>query len=114
MEGSLGVEGAAGIQGLMDACLKAHVHRVVLDLENVTFISSAGMGAFLSAVGELRKNDGDMVLVRLKDKIRNVFRNLDVLDYFVLMDDVAQAVECFRAGKLPHSLSIEELTAAAA
>lgn len=114
VEGSLGIEGSAGIQGLLDACLKEHVFRIILDLEEVTFISSAGMGAFLSAVGELRKNGGDMVFVRMQDKISNVFRNLDVLDYFVTAGDVEGAVALFRDGNLPRPLSLKELTAAAA
>jgi len=111
MEGALGVEGAAGIQGLLDACMKARVYRLVLDMGGVSFISSAGMGAFLSAVGELRKKNGDMILIYLPDKIRGVFKNLDVLDYFLVADDVARALERLR-GELPRPPSLEELTAA--
>ena len=62
VSGALGVEGSAGIQGLLDACLNEKVYNIILDLEGVTFISSAGMGAFLSAVGELRKKKGGMLL----------------------------------------------------
>ena len=110
VSGSLGVEGSTGVQGLLEACLRQGVHRIVLDLEDVSFISSAGMGAFLSAVGELRKNGGDMILVRLQDRIRNVFRNLDVIDYFALADDLEDAVARFRGGDLPRPPSLKELT----
>ncbi len=112
--GSLAVEGAAGIQGLFDVCVREKVYRIVLDLAAVNFISSAGMGALLSSVGELRKNSGDMIFVKMQDKIMGVFKNLDVLDYFIVADDVDHAVERFRSGKLPRPPSLEELTAAAA
>jgi anti-anti-sigma factor len=111
VSGALGVEGSTGIQRLLDACLKEKVHKVVLDLEGVNFISSAGMGAFLSAVGELRKKRGDIIFARMRDKILTVFKTLDVLDYFIVADDVEGAVERFRGGKLPRPPSIEELTA---
>ncbi|MGD8717643.1 MAG: HD domain-containing protein [Candidatus Zixiibacteriota bacterium] len=111
VSGALGVEGSAGIQGLLDACMKEGVNKIVLDLHEVGFISSAGMGAFLSAVGELRKKTGDIIFARMQDKILSVFKNLDVLDYFIVADDVEQAVERFRGGQLPQPPSIEELTA---
>ncbi len=114
VSGTLGVEGSAGIQGLLDACLKQKAYRIVLDLQGVDFISSAGMGAFLSAVGEMRKNGGDIIFVKMQNKILTVFKTLDVLDYFIVADDVDQAVERFRAGKLPKPPSLEELTAGAA
>jgi anti-anti-sigma factor len=110
VSGTLGVEGSAGIQGLLDACLKEKVFRIVLDLQGVDFISSAGMGAFLSAVGEMRKNEGDIIFVKMQNKILSVFKTLDVLDYFIVADDVDQAVERFRGGKLPKPPSLEELT----
>jgi anti-anti-sigma factor len=109
--GTLGVEGSAGIQGLLDACMKEKVYRVVLDLEDVDLISSAGMGAFLSAVGELRKKNGDIIFVKMQNRIVTVFKNLDVLDYFIVADDVTQAIERFRGGELPRPPTIEELTA---
>ncbi|UCH79368.1 MAG: HD domain-containing protein [Candidatus Coatesbacteria bacterium] len=112
--GALGVEGSAGIQGLLDACLKEQVRHIILDLGEVNFVSSAGMGAFLSAVGELRKQAGDIIFSRMQDKIMTVFRTLDVLDYFIVADTVDQAVERFRAGTLPRPPSLEELTAGAA
>jgi anti-anti-sigma factor len=113
VSGALGVEGSAGIQGLLDACLKEKVYKIILDLEGVTFISSAGMGAFLSAVGELRKKKGDIIFARMRDKILTVFKTLDVLDYFIVAEDIDDAVDRFRGGKLPEPPSIEELTAAA-
>ncbi len=112
--GVLGVEGSVGIQGLLDACLKEKVNRVVLDLQGVDFISSAGMGALLSAVGEMRKKGGDIIFVKMQNKILTVFKTLDVLDYFIVADDVDQAVERFRGGRLPKPPSLEELTARAA
>jgi anti-anti-sigma factor len=114
VSGALGVEGSAGIQGLLDACLKEQVSQIILDLGEVNFVSSAGMGAFLSAVGELRKQAGDIIFSRMQDKIMTVFRTLDVLDYFIVADTVDQAVDRFRAGTLPRPPSLEELTAGAA
>lgn len=82
LAGSLGVEGSGGLTKLFDACLKEKVYSIIIDLSQVDFISSAGMGVFLSVVGELREHNGDIIFMAMPDKIRKIFSSLDVLDYF--------------------------------
>jgi anti-anti-sigma factor len=82
LSGSLGVEGSRGMSRLFDACLKEKVYKIIIDLEEINFISSAGMGVFLSVVGELREHEGDIVFLNMPDKIKKIFSSLDVLDYF--------------------------------
>jgi anti-anti-sigma factor len=89
--GSLGVEGATGVAGLFQVCLQEKAYKVIVDLQDVNFISSAGMGAFLSVVGELRANGGDIIFVKMSEKIARVFESLDVLDYFVVVPDIVTA-----------------------
>jgi|GEM_PF-1344138 len=95
--GSLGVEGATGVAGLFQACLQEEVFKIVVDLQDVSFISSAGMGAFLSVVGELRSRGGDIIFVKMSDKIARVFESLDVLDYFTGAPDISAAKAKLRA-----------------
>jgi len=82
LSGSLGVEGSRGLAKLFDACLKEKVYRIIIDLSEVDFISSAGMGVFLSVVGELRENEGDIIFMQMTEKVKKIFTSLDVLDYF--------------------------------
>ena len=89
--GSLGVEGATGVAGLFQVCIQEGVCKIVVDLQDVNFISSAGMGAFLSVVGELRSRGGDIIFVKMSDKIARVFESLDVLDYFTGASDISGA-----------------------
>lgn len=93
--GVLGVEGASGLQGLFAACLRENAYRIIIDMAELTFISSAGVGAFLSVVGELRKHSGDLVFVSMPERIRRVFDSLDMLDYFMVQDSVEDAIASF-------------------
>jgi anti-anti-sigma factor len=95
--GSLGVEGATGVAGLFQACLQEEVCKIVVDLQDVSFISSAGIGAFLSVVGELRSRGGDIIFVKMSDKITRVFESLDVIDYFTGASDISAAKAKLRA-----------------
>jgi anti-anti-sigma factor len=93
--GVLGVEGASGLQGLFNACLREKAFKLIIDMSELTFISSAGVGTFLSVVGELRKQGGDLIFVSMPEKIRRVFDSLDMLDYFLVLDSVEDAIKSF-------------------
>lgn len=98
--GDVGVEGAGGVAGLFQACLREKVYKIIVDLQDVNFVSSAGMGAFLSVVSELRAHGGDIVFVKMSDKIIGVFESLDVLDYFITAPDIRTAKSELRAKAL--------------
>jgi anti-anti-sigma factor len=98
--GDVGVEGATGVAGLFQACLREKVYKIIVDLQDVNFVSSAGMGAFLSVVSELRAHGGDIVFVKMSDRIIAVFESLDVLDYFITAPDIRTAKSELRAKTL--------------
>ncbi|UCE27468.1 MAG: HD domain-containing protein [Candidatus Coatesbacteria bacterium] len=104
--GTLGVEGATGVAGLFQACLQEKVFKIVVDLKDVSFISSAGIGAFLSVVGELRSRGGDIIFVKMSDKIARVFESLDVLDFFTDALDISSAKVKLRA--IPTAETVTE------
>ncbi|MCP4230655.1 MAG: HD domain-containing protein [bacterium] len=95
LSGALGVEGSTGVQGLLKACVDEQLFRLILDIGEVSFISSAGMGAFLSIVGELREKGGDIVFVKMRDKIKGIFQSLDLLDFFNIVDSIDEAKTAF-------------------
>jgi anti-anti-sigma factor len=93
LSGSLGVEGSRGMSRLFDACLKEKAYKIIIDLAEISFISSAGMGVFLSVVGELREHSGDIIFLNMPDKIRKIFASLDVLDYFESFKSEGEALK---------------------
>lgn len=58
--------------------LEAGEKHVVLDLRGLNYISSAGIGALMSLTQQLRKNRGDLVLLRPNKK---VYKILDLLGF---------------------------------
>lgn len=59
--------------------------RIVVDCSKLDYISSAGLGVFMSYVEELNKKEARMVLCGLNLKVRNVF---DILGLDQLLDIV--------------------------
>ena len=48
-------------------------NRVILDCENLEYISSAGLRVVLEATKEIKRNDGKIMLCALKDYIKELF-----------------------------------------
>ena len=64
VHGEIDFEGAPSLRlALIEAIDEHPGHRVVVDLEGVDFIDSAGLGMLVGGLKRARGNDGDLVLV---------------------------------------------------
>ena len=57
--------------------LKSLIHeghaRVLVDLGSVTWINSTGLGILISGYTTLKRNDGEMKLINVSDRIDSIF-----------------------------------------
>ncbi len=67
--------------------------RVIVDLTNVTFIDSSGLGALISALKALRANGGDLVLCSMSAQVRTVFEITRLLRVFEVFEGSGPALE---------------------
>ena len=66
--------------------------QVVVDLENVDFIDSTGLGVLVGAVRRARSSDGDVRLVCTNSRILKIFGVTGLDEVFVIAGTVADAV----------------------
>lgn len=52
------------------------IHHIHLSLEQLTFISSAGISALMHLTHRLRQRTGELVLVKPSEKVHRVFKTL--------------------------------------
>ena len=76
------------LQGL----LNAGKYKIVVDLSDAHYISSAGWGVFIGEIGRIRGNKGDLVLTGLNEEIENVFKLLEFNSILKVFRDVESAV----------------------
>jgi anti-anti-sigma factor len=65
--------------------------RIVIDLSEVTYISSGGWGIFTAEVGGLRQRGGDIVLSGMTSEVYDVYELLGFADVLRAFTDVAEA-----------------------
>jgi anti-sigma B factor antagonist len=79
---------------LFSSTLKSLVHeektRVLVDLGNVTWVNSTGLGILISGYSTLKRSNGEMKLVNVSDRIDSIFmvtKLYSVFDSFKTEDD---------------------------
>ena len=96
-----------GLDGEIDASTAAAVQqqilvlaqpeaRLLLDMTNVPYMSSAGLRVLLSAYRQVSAKQGKIVLVGLAEEIRDTMDTTGFLRFFTVRDDLAAGLEALR------------------
>ena len=58
-------------------------YNIVVNFEDLNYISSAGLGVFMAYIEKIRENEGDIKLSSMSDKVYNIF---DLLGFPLLYE----------------------------
>jgi len=72
-------------------------YKIVVNFENLSYISSAGLGVFMGFIEDIRKHGGDIKLTNMQPKIFRVFDLLGFPTLYDILDDENMAIEKFNA-----------------
>ncbi|MEM9326461.1 MAG: STAS domain-containing protein [Bacteroidota bacterium] len=67
--------------------------RILIDLSDLEYISSAGLGVFISYIDEIRAQGIELVLFGLKEKVQQVFQILGIHDLLTIEETEADALK---------------------
>jgi anti-sigma B factor antagonist len=70
-------------------------YRMIVDCAGLTYISSAGLGVFMSFIEDVREKDGDIKICALTEPVYQVFDILGFPALFDIVPDRQTAVEKF-------------------
>ena len=100
-EGRLTFTAGAELSRRISAIGMAAATKVVLNLERVSYVDSAGLGAIVDAYMQLRKRDGVMKFVNPSNRTRHVLQITGIATLVETHPTVIAAVESFRAVPIP-------------
>ena len=69
--------------------------KILLNLADVDYIDSSGLGHLVSAVASVRKVKGDLKLLKLTNKVHDVLQITKLHTIIDIMDNEAAAIESF-------------------
>ena len=88
-------EGSAAIREVVRDLLAKARKKIVLDLADVDYIDSAGLGALVSAFTSVRNEGGDLKLVYLTQKVQDLLQMTKLYTVFDVYDDETAAIKSF-------------------
>ncbi len=83
------------LQELLDSLLRQGNHFYLLDLENLDYISSAGLGVLMGILREVREKEGDLKIVNMSEKIERVFYLLGFSRLMKVYNSEEEALQAF-------------------
>lgn len=72
------------------------VYRIAVDLSGLDYISSAGAGVFIGAIGTAQENDGNIILMRPSSNVKEVFDLLGLSQIFTFKENRDEAVKALK------------------
>lgn len=83
-------------EGEIQKALAEGRFRIVVNCRDLSYIASAGLGAIMGAIEEIRSNGGDLRLTNLNETVRNIFEILGFNHLYRIFPSEAEAVVSFR------------------
>jgi anti-sigma B factor antagonist len=83
-------------EGEIQKALDAERYCIIVNCEGLTYIASAGLGALMGVIEEVRHHGGDIRLAELNETVRNIFEILGFHHLYRIFPSEAEAVHSFR------------------
>ncbi len=96
VEGFLDAHTVPDMEKVIQELLQQQKYRLIVDFSALSYISSAGLGVFMSVIGDVKNNNGDIVLMKMPPKIYKVFDLLGFTEIFSIVDDEDAALSVFK------------------
>lgn len=97
LKGELDAHTASELEAAIQKCQGDDRYKIVVNGQDLQYISSAGLGVFMAYIEEIREKEGDIKIAALQPRVFNVF---DLLGFPMLFDVVEtedEAVDRFNS-----------------
>lgn len=97
LEGRITIgEGSVMLRNRIQQLLQSGERRFLMNLSEVNYIDSSGLGQLVSSYTAVRNQDGELKLLGLTRRVRDLMQITKLLTVFDVFDDEAQALKSFR------------------
>ena len=100
---SLG-DGSTALRDLVRNLISEGNKKILLNLRNVDYIDSSGLGELVSAFTSMRSGGGALKLLNLSKRVQALLQITKLYTVFDITDDEATSVESFSPSIWPASL----------
>ncbi len=99
LSGRLDSISAPKLKDRVKACAGNGLIRLVIDMADIDFVDSSGLGSLVACLRSLNKLAGDMRIAALQDRVRAVFELIRLHHIFEIFDSAGAAVNSFQSAE---------------
>ena len=92
LQGYLDAHNFEKLETVFEKHFAEEVYRFVVDIRRLEYVSSAGAGVFIGAVGTCQDNGGNIVLVQPSQEVKEIFELLGVYQIFPVLKKKEKAL----------------------
>ena len=85
-------------EGELQKSMEQRRFKIVMNCAGLSYIASAGLGAIMGAIEEIRSNGGDLRLTNLNETVLNIFEILGFNHLYRIFPSELEAISSFRQG----------------
>jgi anti-sigma B factor antagonist len=89
-------EGSVVLRDTIRDLVAKEQKKILLNLGDVTYIDSSGIGELVSAFTSVRREGGDLKLLNLTKKVHDLLQITKLYTVFDIKDDEATAIKSFK------------------
>ena len=87
LAGSLDTDTAPQLEARIDESIDSNVTALIMDMKDLEFLSSAGLGVIFMTMKELKSRQGKTMLINLQPQIQRVFEIIKAVDGMSIFKD---------------------------
>ncbi len=95
LKGYLDAHTAPELESAFNKLIDDNNYKVVVNFDELNYISSAGLGVFMAYVETMRENKGDIKFTNMKENVYNIFDLLGFPMLYEFFKDEKEAVDKF-------------------
>ena len=97
MDGKITIgEGSVALRSAVRRLIEEGKKKILLNLSNVSYVDSSGIGELVSSFTTVQREGGQLKLLKLTQKIRDLLGITKLLTVFDTFDEEAQALNSFK------------------
>ncbi len=102
--GILDAHTAPTLEKELNQTLAKNAYKIIINLKNLEYISSAGLGVFMEFIEEIRNNNGDIKFVEMDEKVLSIFELLGFHLIFDILPSNNEAIIYFKNNNLRRNV----------
>lgn len=95
--GELDASGAINLDRVIRKAIEDAYYRMVIDCDQLEYISSAGLGVFISHLADIQSHQGKLVFYNMKANVQHTFHLLGLQNVMAIAGNLQDAQQMIHA-----------------